>query len=138
MTVLKELTALANGLEYSVHDMPKRVAQEVAHVFPSIDLEGVLVIPTCQRSVVDLVQMGEAIETEKDRLLERFAEWAKAVCEKLNSAGYWADYIDPCSGLPMIHGGQNVYSEVDGMTALLGYKTQNAGCCKVIMPLLTL
>ena len=25
----------------------------------------------------------------------------------------------------------NVYSEVDGLSTLLGYKTSNAGCCKV-------
>jgi hypothetical protein len=24
----------------------------------------------------------------------------------------------------------NVYSEVDGLSTLLGYKTSNAGCCK--------
>ena len=30
-------------------------------------------------------------------------EWAKAVCVKLETEGYWADYIDPCSGLPVSH-----------------------------------
>jgi hypothetical protein len=29
------------------------------------------VIPTCQRSDIDLVRFGEVIEQEKDRLLER-------------------------------------------------------------------
>lgn len=95
-----------------------------------------LIVPTCQRSDVDLVQMGEKVDLEKDRLLERvrsrlflpafypaysdcrpplytnngstaacpqFVEFAKATCSKLEDQGYWADYIDPCSGLPMIH-----------------------------------
>ena len=26
----------------------------------------------------------------------------QAICEQLRSCGYWADYIDPCSGLPML------------------------------------
>lgn len=30
-----------------------------------------LVIPTCQQADVDLVQMGEKVDVEKDRLLER-------------------------------------------------------------------
>ena len=30
-----------------------------------------LIIPTCQRSAVDLVRIGTVIEDEKDRLLER-------------------------------------------------------------------
>lgn len=48
--------------------------------------------------------------------------------------GYWADYIDPCSGLPMIHkNSNNVYGEVQGLVTLLGYQTQNAGCCKIIL-----
>jgi hypothetical protein len=33
----------------------------------------------------------------------QFVEFAKATCSKLEDQGYWADYIDPCSGLPMIH-----------------------------------
>jgi hypothetical protein len=32
---------------------------------------GMLVIPTCQHATLDLVQRGEKVETEKDRLLER-------------------------------------------------------------------
>lgn len=38
----------------------------------------------------------------------------------------------PCSGLPMIHRETNsVYGEVAALSTLLGYRTQNAGCCKV-------
>ena len=104
----------------------------------------------------------------------QFVEFAKSVCAVLAGRGYWADYIDPCSGLPvsptsrathtgcraaaesrrvrlpstcspcrqsfevpsctlqMIHREyHNVYSEVDALSTLLGYKTSNAGCCKV-------
>ncbi|KAI7842746.1 hypothetical protein COHA_003674 [Chlorella ohadii] len=83
---------------------------------------------------MDLVQMGQKVEDEKDRLLERFVEFAKVVCERLVAAGHWADYIDPCSGLPMVHRGTNaVYGEVEALVTLLGYKTQNAGCCKIIL-----
>lgn len=38
-----------------------------------------------------------------------------------------------CSGLPMVHRGTNaVYGEVEALVTLLGYKIQNAGCCKVL------
>ncbi len=30
-----------------------------------------LVVPTCQHATLDLVQRGEKVEEEKDRLLER-------------------------------------------------------------------
>jgi hypothetical protein len=45
--------------------------REVRSVFPDGPLEGLLVVPTCQQAERDLVQTGEKIETEKDRLLER-------------------------------------------------------------------
>ena len=34
-------------------------------------LADLLIVPTCQRSKMDLVQTGEAVETEKDDLLEK-------------------------------------------------------------------
>mmetsp|Transcript_6089 Transcript_6089/g.9262 ORF Transcript_6089/g.9262 Transcript_6089/m.9262 type:complete len:97 (-) Transcript_6089:81-371(-) len=53
---------------------------------------------------------------------------------KLRNMGHWADYIDPCSGLPMLTLHCNkVYSEVDGMECLLNYKAHNAGFCKILL-----
>ncbi len=45
------------------------------------------------------MKIGEDIENEKDELLEKFMKFAKCLCEDIISLGYWADYIDPCSGL---------------------------------------
>ena len=60
-------------------------------------------------------------------------DFGREICEKIRALGYWADYIDPCSGLPMISRDCNkVYSEVDGMEVLLNYKAYNAGFCKVL------
>lgn len=137
----------------------------------------------------------------------QFMEWSRCVCDKLQEQGYWCDFIDPCSGLPVStqpqqvqlcsagckglmpccsckccatcrgshspapaqsmaavtqvsvaytsssqritvtctavpagpaqlpqmiqQGTNNVYPEVEGLSLLLGFKTQNAGCCKV-------
>ena len=52
-------------------EIPKPVIREAAHVFPNVDLAGAFAVPTCQHSDVDLVRTGDAIEQEKDRLLER-------------------------------------------------------------------
>jgi len=60
--------------------------------------------------------------------------FARHICDSLISQGHWADYIDPCSGLPMIYRETNsVYGEVQALSTLLGYKTQNAGCCKILL-----
>jgi hypothetical protein len=52
-------------------DVPMRYKEDLKATFPGIDTKGMLIVPTCQNAAVDLVRMGEEVETEKDRLLER-------------------------------------------------------------------
>jgi Methylmalonic aciduria and homocystinuria type D protein len=133
-------------LEVSIHaPLPKPLQREVRHVF-GILLDDIttttittqddicVAIPTNQKAVVDLVSMrGEAVEAEKDRLLNVFMEFAATLCQEISALHYWADYIDPCSGLPMLTRHANkVYSEVDGMECCLGYRSYSAGFCKVL------
>lgn len=83
---------------------------------------------------MDIVQTGEAVDQEKDFCLERFMEFAKRVTDALAADGHWADYIDPCSGLSMVHkDSQSIYGEVDALVTLLNYQTTNSGCCKVVL-----
>jgi len=131
---LVETTTSSFGLEFSVHVCPAKYSTEVSSVVPSADLSKLLIVPTCQRAVMDLVQTGEDVDVEKDRLLERFMAWSETVCKILSDQGHWSDFIDPCSGLAMIHKqSQQVYSEVEALSVLKGYKTANAGCCKVLL-----
>mmetsp|Transcript_8833 Transcript_8833/g.12417 ORF Transcript_8833/g.12417 Transcript_8833/m.12417 type:complete len:166 (-) Transcript_8833:64-561(-) len=60
-------------------------------------------------------------------------DFAIEFCRKIKDLGYWADLIDPCSGLPMLSGGNKVYSEVDGMQLVLKYQVMNAGFCSVLI-----
>jgi hypothetical protein len=43
----------------------------VQSVFPAVNLESMLIVPTCQHAEVDLVNTGERVDQEKDLLLER-------------------------------------------------------------------
>mmetsp|Transcript_15720 Transcript_15720/g.32208 ORF Transcript_15720/g.32208 Transcript_15720/m.32208 type:complete len:210 (-) Transcript_15720:42-671(-) len=145
-----------DGLECSLHNLPKPLLREFRHVFGDEYLKPIdndetgaasqaqaadrssgalelLAIPTNQKAREDLVAVGDHIEEEKDRLLNVFINFGRDLCTKLRSQGYWADFIDPCSGLPMLTLGCNkVYSEVDGMECLLNYKAHNAGFCKIL------
>lgn len=74
------------------------------------------------------------MDVEKDFCLERFLDFAKRVAGALHARGVWCDYIDPCSGLSMVHrDSQHVYGEVDALVTLLNYQTTNSGCCKVVL-----
>mmetsp|Transcript_28295 Transcript_28295/g.59774 ORF Transcript_28295/g.59774 Transcript_28295/m.59774 type:complete len:206 (+) Transcript_28295:153-770(+) len=141
-----------DDLECSLHLLPKPLMREFGHVFNDEYLKfrdnsgdaamsdagndstlRLLAIPTNQRAREDLVAVGDHIEQEKDRLLNVFMSFGKYICEQLRAKGFWADYIDPCSGLPMMSLNCNkVYSEVDGMECLLNYKAYNAGFCKIL------
>eukprot|EP00586_Coscinodiscus_wailesii_P012539 CAMPEP_0172512848 /NCGR_PEP_ID=MMETSP1066-20121228/247668_1 /TAXON_ID=671091 /ORGANISM="Coscinodiscus wailesii, Strain CCMP2513" /LENGTH=160 /DNA_ID=CAMNT_0013292829 /DNA_START=102 /DNA_END=584 /DNA_ORIENTATION=- len=127
--------------------MPKSLYREFEHVFRSVienfpetqntntnnDNIILAAIPTNQNARHDLVAVGSHIEDEKDRLLNNFLSFARDFCERVTQEGHWADFIDPCSGLPMLSKYCNkVYSEVDGMEVLLNYKSYNAGFCKIL------
>jgi hypothetical protein len=67
-----------DGIECSVHTLPKPLMREFRHVFADKYLmaEGIaqdglelLALPTNQHAIEDLVAVGEHIEREKDRLL---------------------------------------------------------------------
>ena len=116
-------TMTKQGLECSIHRCPKALKRELERIFPDTEIgEDFLAIPTAQHAKMDLVRIGQEVENEKDALLEtvsrvpgslpcsplpaacallQFMDFAKPVCDELISQGYWADYIDPCSGLPV-------------------------------------
>ena len=133
-------------LEMSVNECSALFKKELDAIFPDVPLEGLLAIPTMQKSKLDLVGIGEGVEFEKDRCLENFMSFAQAFQRTLESRGghdssssssaaseepFFFDYIDPCSGLAMVHTtSSKVFSEVDSAAQLLGYSMQNCGCCK--------
>ena len=123
-------------MEVSMHECRPPFIRELDMVLPNVDLTRLLALPTMQRSRHDLVKIGDDIEQEKDRCLETFMSFAIAFRETLLSQDQtlFCDYIDPCSGLAIVTSNANkVFSEVDSAMQLLGYATQNCGCCKVLL-----
>ena len=142
-------TLLPNGIEYSVHTLPRAFRADLQPVLPGVPLDTdaaeataagagaaaapFLLVPTCQRAAVDLVRWDDEVAAEKDLLLERFVAWAAAVCDALAARGSWGDYVDPCSGLAVRTPHSRVpYPEVDAFETLLRWRTGVAGCCRVL------
>lgn len=59
------------------------------------------VVSLCQKTANDMTGWSEAVEEERDNMMSLYVETAKELCTALQSAGYWADFIDPCSGKPV-------------------------------------
>ncbi|TYZ59838.1 hypothetical protein PybrP1_005474 [[Pythium] brassicae (nom. inval.)] len=130
-------TEIRDGFQVSVHECPKLLLRELQHVFPGRRFgkdARALALLTCQHALLDLSQFGAEADHEKDRLLEAFVAFAQHVSARLLELGFWADFIDPCSGLPMLTLQANkVYSEVDGVEVLLRYRCLSAGMCKILL-----
>lgn len=142
-TLIKASDTLEEPIEVSIHRLPKPLQREFGHVFDEkgLALDGLmergaelLAVLTNQQSREELIATGDHVESEKERLLNVFVAFARPFCESVVAAGFWADFMDPCSGLPMLTNNCNkVYSDVDGMECCLGYKSYNAGFCKVLL-----
>ena len=73
-----------------------------------------------------------AMEVEREELMEQFIELSQEIVNKLNQAGYWADFIDPFSCRPF-HGKYSnaVLYETDERFRQFGFEIEDLGCCKV-------
>lgn len=125
-----------HNFEYSVHVAPKSMRYELVDVFPEGIINKrspILVIPTFQRSSVDLLQYGDEQAAEKDRLLERFFDWSEKVFQAVKQVepNAWIDATDPASGMAWKGLSGSPYSDVDGIVRLLRYDTLDVGGCRV-------
>ena len=60
-------------------------------------------------------------------------KWAQELRETLAAKGHWADYTDPCSGLPVhSNSGGSIYPDVDGFERLLHYKIDGSMGCRMM------
>lgn len=78
--LISKVEGSGDAVECSVHTLPKPLVREFHHVFAEKYLEklqpaagsvplDLLAIPTNQRARMDLVNIGDNVEQEKDRLL---------------------------------------------------------------------
>lgn len=49
---------------------PKQYVQDLRAIFPGKEVGNILVVPTCQKGQLDLLNTGPDVDQEKDRLLE--------------------------------------------------------------------
>lgn len=72
--IIIEPTLLKNNLTFqiSLHNCTKTIKKQILYVFPFLNNnnnKNILIITTLQHSNEDLVNIGEIIENEKERLL---------------------------------------------------------------------
>lgn len=120
-------------LECVAHECPELLCKDFQELFPGRNLgRRTTVITVCQKSKSDMSAWSPDMELEREEMMEHFMEMASSVSQKLNEAGYWADYVDPFSGRPYLGPFTNAtFFETDERYRQLGFEIEDLGCCKI-------
>mmetsp|Transcript_36510 Transcript_36510/g.101981 ORF Transcript_36510/g.101981 Transcript_36510/m.101981 type:complete len:387 (+) Transcript_36510:15-1175(+) len=97
-------------------------------------LDSLKVVTVAQRTEADMTAWGASVADERSQKAETFHEYARALCASIKAAGYWADYVDPKSGVPVTGpaaAGETLL-ETDDRYAELGFEVVDFGCCKAV------
>jgi len=124
-------------MEVVAHEAPLLLRNQLKELFPSglgpVTEAALTVVTLAVKTQEDMSMWSHSMEEERDKLTEHSVILAKEFCGRLKEEGYWADFIDPCSGTPHYspHTNASMF-ETDERYRLLGFRIEDLGCCKVI------
>ncbi|XP_043930812.1 cobalamin trafficking protein CblD [Protopterus annectens] len=120
-------------IECAIQSCPELLRKDFVSMFTDAPSNGLTVLTVTQKTKNDMTVWSEEVEEERDLLLEKFINGAKEICYAIRAEGYWADFIDPSSGLPFFGSyTNNTLFETDERYHHLGFHIEDLGCCKVI------
>jgi len=121
--------------ECIIHECAPKLKTEFQELFPARDLQkhNFTAITISQRTKNDMSVWNSDVEAEREELLHLFNNGAKEICTSLEALGYWADFVDPSSGVPFFgeHTNSSLF-ETDYRFTRFGFTLTDLGCCKVI------
>ncbi|CAL8342397.1 unnamed protein product [Boreogadus saida] len=122
-----------SNVECAIQSCPDLLKKDFRSMFPDAPTVGMMVVTVTQKTKNDMTSWSEKVDEEREQMLEKFIAGAKEICYALQTAGYWADFIDPCSGLAFFGSyTNNTLFETDERYRHLGFQIEDLGCCKVI------
>lgn len=122
-------------LECNAQDCPDLLKKDFQDLFPARNIFGdpLTVITLTQKTENDMTYWSEDVDVEREELTGQFVMTARKICRALQEAGYWADFVDPCSGRPSLGPYTNAtLLETDERYRHFGFTIEDLGCCKVI------
>uniref|UniRef100_A0A3Q1M6Z9 Metabolism of cobalamin associated D n=2 Tax=Bos TaxID=9903 RepID=A0A3Q1M6Z9_BOVIN len=120
-------------VECAIQTCPELLRRDFESLFPEVATNKLMILTVTQKTKNDMTVWSEEVENEREVLLEKFISGAKEICYALRAEGYWADFIDPSSGLAFFGPyTNNTLFETDERYRHLGFSVDDLGCCKVI------
>ncbi|XP_048668204.1 cobalamin trafficking protein CblD isoform X3 [Marmota marmota marmota] len=86
-------------VECAIQTCPELLQRDFESLFPEVANSKLMILTVTQKTKNDMTVWSEEVELEREMLLEKFINGAKEICYALRAEGYWADFIDPSSGL---------------------------------------
>ncbi|KAM4731402.1 cobalamin trafficking protein CblD-like [Anableps anableps] len=120
-------------VECAVLSCPEPLREDFLSMFPEAPSSDMMVITVTQKTQNDMTSWSADVEQEREEMLERFVRGAQEICLALQVEGFWADFIDPSSGLAFFGSyTNNTLFETDDRYSQLGFHIEDLGCCRVI------
>lgn len=115
-------------------ECPELLCRDFQDLFPKRNLgKELTVLTVTQKTRQDMSAWSPDMESEREIIIEQFIDLAQALVQRLNAAGYWADFLDPFSGRPFLGAYTNATMfETDERYRHFGFELEDLGCCKVI------
>ncbi|KAM4557878.1 metabolism of cobalamin associated Db isoform 2-T3 [Odontesthes bonariensis] len=120
-------------VECAIQSCPELLKKDLQSMFPEAPLSGMMVVTVTQRTQNDMMSWRAEVEQEREHMLDKFVHGAEDICIALQKEGFWADFIDPSSGLAFFGVyTNNTLFETDDRYRHLGFQIEDLGCCRVI------
>ncbi|XP_029314687.1 metabolism of cobalamin associated Db isoform X2 [Cottoperca gobio] len=122
-----------SSLECAIQSCPELLKKDFQSMFPEAPSSGMMVVTVTQKTENDMTSWCAEVEQEREQTLDKFVDGAKEICFALQREGFWADFIDPSSGLAFFGSyTNNTLFETDDRYRHLGFQIEDLGCCRVI------
>nr|XP_040057198.1 metabolism of cobalamin associated Db isoform X1 [Gasterosteus aculeatus aculeatus] len=123
----------SSSLECAVQCCPELLKKDFQSMFPEAPSTGMMVVTVTQKTRNDMTSWCAEVEQERDQMLDKFCDGAQEICHALQKEGFWADFVDPSSGLAFFGSyTNNTLFETDDRYRHLGFQIEDLGCCRVI------
>ncbi|XP_070770856.1 metabolism of cobalamin associated Db [Enoplosus armatus] len=120
-------------VECAIQSCPELLKKDFQSMFPEAPSSGMMVVTVTQKTQKDMTSWCAEVEQEREQMLDKFVDGAKEICYALQREGFWADFIDPSSGLAFFGSyTNNTLFETDDRYRHLGFQIEDLGCCRVI------
>ncbi|KAK7830334.1 hypothetical protein U0070_018842 [Myodes glareolus] len=122
----------AARVECVIQTCPQLPQTDFESLFSEVANNKLMILTVTQKTGNGVTVWSGEVELEREMLLKKFIRGAKDICYALRAEGYWADFIDPSSGLAFLGPyTSNTLFETDERCRHLGFSV-DLGCCKVI------